>query len=164
LYCELLVKKDRTTKDLVIRYGLLALLVVLCLGGVLFTPVLLVLALIVGVAAYFIFPYLDVEFEYLLVSGEVDVDRVLAKTKRKKAGSFSIKEAEIVAPLHSHRMDYYNGNTRMKVVDYSSGNDEHRRFAVVGRKDNELCKYIIEPDDRMIQAMQQCAPSKVFLA
>jgi hypothetical protein len=61
-------------------------------------------------------------------------------------------------------MDYYNGNTKIKVIDYSSGNDEHARYAVIGRKDNELCKFIIEPDERILTAMQQSAPSKVFLA
>jgi hypothetical protein len=164
LYYELLVKKERTLKDTVIRYGMITLIVILVLGGLMLTPVLLLPALIVGVAAYFIFPYLDVEFEYLYVNGEIDVDRVFAKTKRKKAGSFSIREADLAAPLHSHRMDYYNGNTKIKVIDYSSGNDEHARYAVIGRKDNELCKFIIEPDERILTAMQQTAPSKVFLA
>jgi hypothetical protein len=164
LYYELLVKKERTLKDTVIRYGMITLIVILVLGGLMLTPVLLLPALIVGVAAYFIFPYLDVEFEYLYVNGEMDVDRVFAKTKRKKAGSFSIREADLAAPLHSHRMDYYNGNTKIKVIDYSSGNDDHARFAVIGRKDNELCKFIIEPDERLLTAMQQSAPSKVFLA
>jgi hypothetical protein len=164
LYYELLVKKERTLNDTVIRYGMITLIVILAFGGLLVNAVLLLAAIVVGVAAYFIFPHLDVEFEYLYVNGEMDVDRVFAKTKRKKAGSFSIREADLVAPLHSHRMDYYNGNTKIKVVDYSSGNDDHSRYAVIGRKDNELCKFIIEPDERILTAMQQSAPSKVFLA
>lgn len=164
LYSELLVKKDRTVKDKAIKFGLYAVVVILALGGILINPYLMIAALLAGVAAYFIMPYTDIEFEYLLVSGEMDVDRVLAKTKRKKAGSFSIREADIIAPLHSHRLDYYNSNEKIKTVDYSSGNDEHMRYAVITRKDNELCRIIIEPDEKMIHTMQQSAPSKVFLS
>lgn len=164
LYSELLVKKEQTAKDKLVKFGLYAVVAILAVGGILFNPLLFFMAIIAGIAAYFILPTTDVEFEYLLVGGEVDVDRVFAKTRRKKAGSFSIREAEIIAPLHSHRMDYYNSNTKMKVVDYSSGNDEHKRYAVITRMNNEACKIIIEPDETMIKTMQQSAPSKVFLA
>lgn len=165
LYSELLVKKEQTAKDKLLKYGVYALIVLLALGGVLLQPLLIFVDLIFGfVAVYFIIPGTDVEFEYLFVSGEVDVDRVLSKVKRKKAGSFSIREAEIIAPLHSHRMDYYNANTKLKTVDYSSGNDDHLRYAVITRMNNEACKIIIEPDEAMIKTMQQYAPSKVFLS
>lgn len=164
LYSELLVKKEQTAKDKLVKYGLYALVTILALGGILLNPLLFFMAIIAGIAAYFILPTTDVEFEYLFVSGEVDVDRVLAKVRRKKAGSFSVREAEIIAPLHSHRLDYYNANTKIKVVDYSSGNDEHKRYAVITRMNNETCKIIFEPDENMIKTMQQYAPSKVFLA
>lgn len=164
LYSELLVKKERTAKEKLMKFGTIGLIVLLAIGGILIQPLLIFVALILGIVAnYFILPYTDIEFEYLFISGEVDVDRVLSKVKRKKAGSFSIREAEIIAPLHSHRLDYYNANTKIKTVDYSSGNDEHKRYAVITRMNNEACKIIIEPDDQMIQTMQQYAPSKVFL-
>ena len=88
---------------------------------------------------------------------------VMSKSKRKKAKSINITEADLVAPLSSHRLDYYNNNQKMKVLDYSSGNPEHRRFAVITRDNNESCRIIIEPDQRMEQMIKNCAPGKVFL-
>ncbi|MBQ0000113.1 MAG: hypothetical protein KBT01_01040 [Clostridiales bacterium] len=162
LYSELLVKKEQTAKDKLIKYGLYAIIAILAIGGVLLNPLLIFIGLLVGIGAYFILPSTDVEFEYLFVSGEIDVDRVLAKTKRKKAGSFSVRECELIAPLHSHRLDYYNANSKIKVVDYSSGNDEHKRYAAITRMNNETCKVIFEPDEAMIKTIHQYAPSKVF--
>ena len=75
----------------------------------------------------------------------------------------NLREADLVAPLDSHRMDYYNGNSRLKTLDYSSGNQQHRRFAVIIKRGGEICKIIIEPDEQMAQAIKNSAPSKVFL-
>lgn len=163
LYYELLVKKNRTVKDSLIKFGLIALTVLLVAAGLLIHPLILIGAIAAGVADYFIIPRTDLEYEYLFVNGEIDIDMVMSKSKRKKAKNINITEADLVAPLNSHRLDYYNGNQKMKVLDYSSGNPEHRRFAVITRDNTESCKIIIEPDQRMEQMIKNSAPGKVFL-
>ncbi len=163
LYYELLVKKDRTMKDVLIKFGLIGVTVIVVLIGLMFSPILLLVAVALGFACYFIIPKTDVEYEYLFVNGELDVDMVMSKSRRKRVKSIMIPEADLVAPLNSHRLDYYNGNQKMKVIDYSSGNKEHRRFAVITRDQNDSCKIIIEPDERMEQMIKNSAPGKVFL-
>ena len=147
--------------------GLLALFVDIPDGGQLeridVTPLLLVLAIALGVACYFVIPRTDLEYEYLFVNGEFDIDMVMAKSKRKKVMSVNLSEADLIAPLNSHKMDYYNGNSRMKTLDYSSGNPEHKRFAIIMKAGGENSRIIIEPDDEMAKAIKNSAPSKVFL-
>ena len=163
LYSEYLVKKQPTTKDAVIRYGLIALTVLFAAAGLFMIPLLLIVAVALAVACYFIIPKTDMEYEYLFVNGELDIDAVMAKSKRKKMKTLDIRDADLIAPLNSHRMDYYNGNTKLKTLDYSSGDPSHRRFAVIIKSGNENCRIIIEPDEHMIQAIKNSAPSKVFL-
>lgn len=163
LYSELLVKKDPTAKDAAVKYGLIALTVLCVAAGLFVSPLLLLGAIGAGVACYFVIPKTDVEYEYLFVNGEMDIDAVYAKSKRKKIKSVNLLEADLVAPLNSHRLDYYNGNQKLKVLDYSSGNPEHKRFAVITRDGTEACKIIIEPDEDMAKAIKNSAPSKVFL-
>jgi hypothetical protein len=93
----------------------------------------------------------------------MDIDMVMAKTKRKKAKNFKLSETDVMAPLASQRMDYYNGDRKMKVYDYSSGNPEHKRFAVITRDGADICKIIIEPDENLANSMKNSAPGKVFL-
>ena len=138
LYSELLVKKDKTAKDSLLKYGLIVLTVLAVFAGLIITPLALIIAVALGIACYFVIPKTDVEYEYL-------------------------SEADLAAPLDSHRMDYYNGNQNMKVLDFSSGNPEHKRFGVITRLDGNLCKIILEPDEALAQAMKNSAPSKVFL-
>ena len=145
LYSELLVKKDKTAKDSLLKYGLIVLTVLAVFAGLIITPLALIIAVALGIACYFV------------------IDMIMSKTKRKKVKSFKLSEADLAAPLDSHRMDYYNGNQNMKVLDFSSGNPEHKRFGVITRLDGNLCKIILEPDEALAQAMKNSAPSKVFL-
>lgn len=163
LYYELLVKKETTGKDRLIKYGLIVLTALSVFAGLFINPLLLIVAIALGVACYFIIPKTDLEYEYLYVNGELDIDMVMSKSKRKKAKSLDLSQADLIAPVNSHRMDYYNGNQKMKTLDYSSGNPEHKRFAVIIRDGNESCRIIIEPDEKMAQSIKNCAPSKVFL-
>lgn len=163
LYYELLVKKNQTAKDKLIKFGLIGLVVVLGVGGILINPIFLTVALVLGVITYFILPSTDLEFEYLFVNGEMDVDKVMSKTKRKKVKSFSIKDAEMVASMKSHRLDYYKNNQKMKILDFSSGDPEHYRLAVITHDGADTCMIIIEPDEKLAGQIKYCAPSKVFL-
>ena len=163
LYSELLVKKDKTAKDSLIKYGLIVLTVLAVAAGLFITPLALIVAVVCGIACYFVIPKTDVEFEYLFINGDFDIDMIMSKTKRKRVKSFKLSEADLAAPLKSHRMDYYNGNQKMKVLDFSSGNSEHKRFGVITRLDGDLCKIILEPDEALAKAMKNSAPSKVFL-
>ena len=163
LYSELLVKRERTIKDSIIKYGLIVLTVIAVIASLISTPLIWIAAIALGIACYFVIPKTDVEYEYLFINGDFDIDMVMAKTKRKRVKSFKLSEADLAAPLNSHRMDYYNGNQNMKVLDYSSGNPQHKRFGVITRLDNATCKIILEPDEALAQAMKKTAPSKVFL-
>ena len=146
LYSELLVKKERTAKDRLVKGSIIALIVLLVLAGLFIMPPLLIAAIVLGVCAYlFIFPGTDLEFEYLFVNGELDIDKIMAKSKRKRVKSLNITECDI------------------KVQDFSSGNPEHKRFAIVCRDGADTCKVIIEPDEILAKTMRNTAPSKVFL-
>ena len=162
LYSELLVKKKQTAKDLVVKYGLIALTVIMVLGGLVLNVLLLVPAIALGIACYFVIPKTDLEYEYLFVNGELDIDMIMSKSKRKRVKSLQLAEADLVAPLKSHRMDYYNGNQK-KEYDFSSGIEDHKRYAMIIRDSGETCKVILELDDALANTMKNSAPSKVFL-
>lgn len=163
LYSEYLVKKNPTAKDKAVKYGLIVVTVLAVAAGLFVNPLILIAAVVAGVACYFLIPRTDVEYEYLFVNGELDIDMIMAKTKRKKLNTFDLREAELIAPAESHRMDHYRNNPKIKTLDYSSGDESHKRLAAIVRKDTETCRVIIEPDDTMAQAIKNSAPSKVFL-
>lgn len=99
-YSELLIKKEVTAKDKMIKVLLIALIALMAVAGLLITPLAFIAAIALGIAAYFVFPNLDLEFEYVYVNGELDIDKIMAKMKRKRAKSFELSKMEIMAPVN----------------------------------------------------------------
>ena len=121
----------------------------------------LIPAILFGVAAYFVYMNTDLEYEYLYLDRELTVDKVMAKSKRKRAAVYSLDKMEIVAPVKSWHLDNFKNRQTSKNVDYSSGEEKQpdKRF-VFYYEGNQ--KVIFEPSEEMVKAMQFVAPRKVF--
>jgi len=162
LYSELLVKKQTTGKELAIKAGLIALTVFAVFAGIFLYPVFLIAAVGMGIADYFLLPNLDLEYEYLHVNGTLDIDKIAAKTKRKKVKSIDVRKMELLAPIRSHRLDSYNQNPKLKVLDYSSQDSNHKIYAMIIPDEKEICKILLEFDERMLSDIKKIVPRKVF--
>ena len=158
-YVECLVARKPSMIMTFLKILLIMMTVVFVLIGLVYV-VGLIVAVIAGVGAYFATMNASLEYEYLYVDKEISIDKVMAKSRRKKAGTFSIEQMEIFAPLNSHRLDSYR-NRDTKTVDYSSGIAEQpeRRYMMVC---NGGTRVILEPNEALIKAIQSVAPRKVF--
>ncbi|MBD5461596.1 MAG: hypothetical protein HDR24_00840 [Lachnospiraceae bacterium] len=158
-YVECLIKRKTPTHLKMLKILLVTLTVFFVLVGFLLIPALL-FGIAFGVAAYFMHLSTELEYEYLYVDKELTVDKVMAKTKRKRIAVFSLDKMEIVAPVNSWHLDNYK-NRNDKTVDYSSREvkqpDTRYVFYYEGRQ-----KVIFEPNEDLIKAMQFVAPRKVF--
>lgn len=159
-YVECLVARRKSGAMGALKILLMVITVILVLGGMVFFP-LLIGALAAGVGTYFASMYASMEFEYLYVDKEISVDKILNKTRRKKAEKFDVSRIEILAPIKSWHMDNYK-NRQFKDTDYSSGveGQPDRRYAMIydgGRR------IILEPSVEFVKAVQSVAPRKVFL-
>lgn len=165
LYLEELVKKKRTGKDNAMRIGLMVLTAVLVVMALLsWNIVILIPTIAICIADFFLFPRFNVEWEYQYVNGEIDVDRILSKAKRKRIATYDIANAEILAPARSHQLDHYNSNPRLKVLDYTSCDPERERlvYAMIVSKEGQLTKILFEPSEQMVKDLRTKAPRKVF--
>ena len=160
-YSELLIKKETTVKDRLIKVLVIAVIVLAVLAGFM-QPLAWLLALGAGIGAYFLFPNLDLEFEYVYVNGELDIDKIMSKMKRKKVKSLDLSKMEIMAPVKSHRLDHQNHNSNLKVYDFSSGNQSHKIYAMIITDDKDLCKVLLEPDEELLKNIEKSCPRKVF--
>lgn len=162
LYTEVMVEKKFTGKDMAIKVGLIFLTVLAAVAGLILFPPILIVALALGVLDYFIIPKLNVEFEYLYVNGELDIDKIYSRSKRKKGASFNLGKMEIMAPVNSHQLDSYRNNTSIKTVDYSSGMPDAKVYAVIIPNDKEMQRILFEPNEVMIKDIRSKMPRKVF--
>ncbi len=158
-YVEWLVKRKTPAYMTFLKILFTVLAVFFILIGLLLLPALLI-GIACGVAAYFITLNADLEYEYLYVDKELTIDKIMARSRRKRVAVFSLDKMEIVAPVKSWHLDNYK-NRSEKAVDYSSGEEKQPDKRFVFYYDGQK-KIIFEPNEEMIKAMQLVAPRKVF--
>lgn len=160
-YSEIMVKKPMSFGSKFLK-GLLPVMTIVCVfGGMIIWP-LLIGAVAFGLATFFLAPKLDVEYEYLYVNGELDIDAIYSKQKRKRIGSYDVEELEILAPAKSHALDSYLKNG-VKIKDYTSGDEHAKSFIAVYNKDKEKAVIKVELDEIILKDMRRIAPRKVNL-
>ena len=159
-YVECLVARRPSGGMKALKVLLIVVTVIGILGGMIAFP-LLIVAVAAAVGAYFASLYSSLEYEYLYVDKEISVDKILNKTKRKKAEKFELDRMEIFAPVNSWHLDNYK-NRQFKTTDYSSGvaGQPDRRYAMIYNCERKI---LFEPNQEMVKAMQAVAPRKVFL-
>ena len=165
-YVECLVARKPSFLLRLLKTVFILLAACFVLFGILFVgtfiPALLIAA-VFGAAAYFSRLNADVEYEYLYLDKEISIDKIMAKSKRKKAAEYSVEKMEILAPIQSHRLDYYKNNPNMKkIVDYSSGVADmpDKRYMMIYEGG---VRVIFEPNIEFIKAVAGVAPRKVFM-
>ena len=84
-------------------------------------------SLILMIAFYFIFPKLNVEYEYMILNHDLQIDAIYNKSKRKHMLSFDIQSAEIIAPKKSPRLNAFHPD---KTYDFTSGNENADVYAL----------------------------------
>lgn len=101
--------------------------------------------------------FADIEYDYLYLDGELTVDIVRAKTRRKRRGVYDLKKMEICAPSDSVHLDSYR-NRKVKAKDYSSNglSDCYEIYFEDG------IRILISPNEELIHVLSRIAPRKVF--
>ncbi len=157
IFIEQIVSKKPSAKDTAgkIGIGTLSVLVSIALFLLLGT-----IGILLAVACIYLGFYLssnfDVEYEYIITNGEIDIDKIIAKRKRKrlvtvKASAFErfglLKEAppadestKIVASGFVSESDYY--------ADF-----RHSKFGQV--------RLIFSPDEKSLEAIKPFIPRNI---
>lgn len=156
-YTEQLIKKQTDMKDVVIKAVLVAVAIVSVLT-VFIMPMGLIVPIIVIALVWFLITRLNVEYEYLYVNGDLDIDKIMNKSKRKRVFSANVDVMELLAPINSPRLDQFQN---AKVINLSSGSADARLYALIVSHDGHQAKLIFEPNDTIIEGLFMLAPRKV---
>lgn len=157
-YTEQLVKKQTTMKDVFIK-ALLVAVAIVSVFVVLMFPVALIVPVVVIAAVVFLIRRLNVEYEYLYVNGDLDIDKIMNKAKRKRVFSANIDNFELLAPEGAEALNQFRN---ARVVDYSSGSADGRRYVLVVAENGQVTKLVFEPNDEIIEGVFLMAPRKVI--
>lgn len=157
-YTEQLIKKRTDGKDIAMKV-LLIVLTVISFFVAFLMPFLMLLPILFIVLDVFLFRRMDVEYEYIYINGDLDIDKVMHKERRKHMFSVNVNDMELLAPEGSFQLQSYRNG---RVYDYSSGNPSSpNRFVLVFSRSGERGKVIFEPNSDLVEGFFMMAPRKV---
>lgn len=162
-YVECLVKAKTSTLAKFGKTVLITLTVIFIIAIFVLPPLMMfafIGALLTGVGAYFVNLFTDLEYEYLYLDKELMVDKVMAKSRRKRVATYQLDRIEILAPVKSYHLDNYK-NRNAKEKDYSIGEvlQPDRRYAMYYEGGEKI---LLSPSEELIKVMKNVAPRKIF--
>ncbi|MBR2476510.1 MAG: hypothetical protein IKB50_00060 [Clostridia bacterium] len=111
--------------------------------------------------AYLIITSQNVEYEYIVTNGELDVDTIIHRRKRKRLISVHSRTFDIVAPCGDSEFVREENANFTKVIDASSGYNDGKAYFAVFSKDGMKIKLIFEPTEKMLDAFKTFVPRNV---
>lgn len=160
-YAEHLIKR-KTPGYAYIVTGILSAVTAVAVFLALTTGVLAVIFMFAaGFLTYLSYRNTHVEYEYLFVSGQLSIDKILGKSKRKKAFECAMDEVQVIAPADSYVLNDYKNIT--KTLDFSSHMEHAKCYALIAQDQGAYTKVVFEPNDKMIKCFRQTSPRKVVI-
>jgi len=162
-FIEKIIVRKKTAKDYLMIVGAL-------LGGlILFFALQLVsflrpfFIIVAAAIVYFIYQVVigrNIEYEYIVTNGDLDIDMIIAQRRRKRIFSANCKDFDIVAKLKGGYNDRRVSDVSKKIEAVSSIDSDDVYFATLMYK-GERTAVLFEPDDRMLKSFKIFIPRKV---
>lgn len=97
----------------------------------------------------------NVEYEYILTNGELDIDKITAKSSRKRMITFACKDIQRIEKFNPSAPPVIND---AKTEIYCNLDDENACFVLVNHSKRGKLIVVFAPDARMRQGMSGSVP------
>lgn len=159
-YAEWLVKRTPSIYSYIARAAMIFLCIIAAILSITTVWGIIVLAA-VAVATYFLFLNLNLEFEYQVVNDQLTIDKIMSKTRRKKAWEGTMEEIQIIAPSDSYVLkDYERPGT--KTLNFASKVPGVKTYTIIHQAGSNATKIIFEPNDKILHCLRMRSPRKVI--
>jgi len=163
VFIEKIVSRKKTTKDHMMVVGIILGGFILSIAA--FTFIGPVAPAVVAAVVYFGYYFAkgtNLEYEYAVTNGDIDVDKIIAQRKRKRVFSAYTKDIEIVAKLKGSKFTGEYNNIRNRVEAVSSMDDAQDIYFMVAPFKGERTILFFQPDQRMLDSFKIKMPHKYF--
>lgn len=160
LYAEAGCKPKKNSKDYMIRAAIIVG-IVLCVWFALFSGTIILgfVGMVGIVAAVFLFPRLNVEYEYIFCDGQLDFDKIMGGNKRKNILKVDMEDMEICGPIKAGELAPFKN---LKTKDFSSRSADGSIYAAIVSIKGENYRILFDPSKKMLEAMRMKSPRKMI--
>lgn len=126
-------------------------------------PVVLLFDLAAGFIIYFVFRNTSVEFEYDYFGGELTVDKILNRAKRKRLRIFDFAKLDYIAKYGSERMTRLEEHGNSVYYNYSAHDIREDSYVAVFHNDEKATVFLeFSPSEELLAVLKKYYPRKVY--
>lgn len=161
---ERIVTKKKDGKDYLIVFGAIMIpIVVFTITG--FVPQLAQFSMFLMVGSFYLAYRLitsrNIEFEYIVTNGDLDIDMIISQRKRKRIFSSGSKSFEVLAKVSSAYYTQQVASTKKKLM-YARSMQSDNLFFIQIRYKNENTVLYFEPSEKMLKSFKKYRPRNVW--
>ena len=155
-FFEQIVKKRKGAKEwAIIAAVILAALALLFLALMYLGSLIIIATVGIAYGAWWLATTQNVEFEYCVTNGDIDVDMIVARRKRKRLVSVAGRKIRALAPYDPQKP---LGKFQRTVMVAPSLSEEGLWYFTYHSKKNGDTLVIFQPDDRVLGAFYEGLP------
>ncbi len=168
IFVEQIVKKAPNGKDTakkVLMVAGMCLLAAVLAFVIMYIPafsgvaLLLLFGMVYG--GYYLITGLEVEYEYIVTNGEIDIDKIIAKRKRSRLITVKVSSFEAFGK-YADAPDIDSGVTTVNAVGVSlSGAETTEWYADFNHPSAGKVRLIISAEDKVIEAIRPFLPRQL---
>lgn len=158
-FFEQIIKINKSSKSLAGVLGIWFLALVLSFAVFLFSGylgaffVLIIAGIIYG--AYKLSSLFNIEYEYIITNGSMDVDKIVNKSSRKRVLSFELPN---VTRLEKYTPNILNSVNIKEVVFACNQNDDNAYLMVAEKEGGKASYLVFSPNDKIKSAIIKFVP------
>ena len=156
-FCEQIVQKKKGAKEWAIII-LVVLGALLLIFGAFLINLLIVALLAVGYGAWWLITTRNVEYEYCVTNGDIDVDKIVARRKRTRLVSVSGRKIRALAPYDPAKP---LGKFQRTVLVAPSLDMEGLWYFTYHSKKNGNTLVVFQPNERVLRQLYAGLPKLV---
>jgi hypothetical protein len=153
VFREQIVKRKSGARETAIKAGLIFVVVLIgAASSMVLGEFFVIITAAAGFGAYYLMSFLNLEYEYSFTNGELDIDVIYSKQRRKRLMSVNVKDIELMAHIddnaHQHTFSH-----AQQVKDVSSGTPGPDTYVFAMPLGGKRTKVIFEPNEKMLAAI-----------
>ena len=169
IFCEYIVKKRVEALDILKLVGIIVAAIALSFAAMFIELVsgLGIGFMLVAVVIYFAYlfsKFIYTEFEYALTNHELDIDKILGRSRRKRIITVDFKTVEICASVNDekYKSEFNNTASITKTIN-ATGKTDYEIYFVDFSGEGGKTRVLFQPTDKMKDALKKINPRTIHI-
>lgn len=107
----------------------------------------------------------NIEYEYIVTNGSVDIDKIMSKSQRKRVISFEFADVDICANIkdEAHNSEYKREKSDIKLYDLTGDMADGGVYFADFRTESGMSRVLFQPTSKIMENARRYNPRNIHI-